>query len=87
MKRAIFATLMTATLAGPGCLGVDKLLWERQQVDVKEPQPASLPPAPPVTAESINEANAAQKADALAAELSRAETEPAVQPSPLPHKP
>jgi hypothetical protein len=87
MKRSIFVTLMTATLAGQGCLGVDKPFWEHQQVDVKEPPAAPLPPPPPVTPDLIDEANAAQKLDALAAELTRDETEPVVPPAPPPHKP
>jgi hypothetical protein len=87
MKRCIFVTLMMVTLAGQGCLGVDKPFWEHQQVDVKEPHPAPLLPPPPVTPDLIDEANAAQKLDALAAELTRDETEPVVQPAPPRQKP
>jgi hypothetical protein len=86
MRRTIFLVLLTATAGGQGCLGVDKLFWERQQVDVNEPKPAPLSSPAPVTAESINEANAKQKLEALAAELSRDESEVVPQPASPPQQ-
>jgi hypothetical protein len=78
MKRYTWL-LLTALLAGQGCLGMENLLWEREVVAVKEPVKAPPPPAP-VTAATITEANAAEAAEALAEELSRLESEPLPQP-------
>ena len=80
MKRYTWLLLLTATLGGQGCLGMEKLLWESEVVEIKAPEAEiAPPPIAPVTENDVNEANAAQMAAALDAELDRAVSQPAVQ--------
>jgi hypothetical protein len=82
MKRYTWLLLLTAPLAGQGCLGMEKMAWNKEPAaDVKktekpEPAPAQLPAAPHLlSANDVTDANALHKAEELDAELTRAERE------------
>ncbi len=81
MKRYMGLLLLTAALAGQGCVGMEKMFWEHDVAEPKEQIKAKAPPPlAPVTAVGVTEATAAQTAEALAAELDRAASEAVGQP-------
>src|SRR4051812_38370139 len=85
MTRIMGFLLLTATLAGQGCLGMEKLPWEREVVETKNetPAPTTKPAAAPkpssprlLTANDVTEANALEVAAGLSKELEQAASEP-----------
>ena len=74
MKRNTWLLLLTASLAGQGCLGMEKMFWEHDVAKPKETvkEQAPSPPPAPVMVDGVTEASAARVAEALAAELDRA---------------
>jgi hypothetical protein len=100
MKRKLLLFLLTAGLAGTGCLGApdDRSTWMHDLQQVKDheaarrpapaPQAESLPPGPPpVTEREVTAANAPEVLDALKAEVAGAEQQPVPQPATVVEQP
>src|SRR5262249_12136404 len=71
MKRTTWLILIAGGLAGPGCLGLEKVFQDTRVEPIKA---EALPSAPPLlNASQINDQNAQEMANALSDELDRAE--------------
>jgi hypothetical protein len=69
MKRNLWLLLVTTSLLGQGCLGMEKVFYDHEVVEKKDPKPAVATPTRLLRAEDVTEENAAQIAEELGAEL------------------
>jgi hypothetical protein len=68
--------MLLAALGGPGCTLIDSFAQRREE----PPKQVEAPPPAPVTADSIDERNAQEKAKALREEMVR-ESRPPARPA------
>src|SRR5436305_127124 len=67
MKRYTWLLLLPV-LMGQGCLGMEQLFYEREVVEIKQPEPQPEPQPKPITEDDVTEANASQMAAKLQVE-------------------